>query len=102
MRSCDEFRHCLCAEWSVRELLDAAYPYRLDLDEDDAAFLERLRRWPAKDLKVRQINRLASLVRLTEFLPRDETVANLTLTSSTDAPASASDAREFGDYQRRP
>jgi hypothetical protein len=65
------------AEWSVRELLDTAYPYRADLDEDDAAFLERLCRWCATDLKVRQINRLAGLVRLTEFLPRDETVADV-------------------------
>ena len=51
-----------------------AYSYRKDLDEDDEAFLEELYNWRATDLKVRQINRLASLCRLTEILPRDEIV----------------------------
>ncbi len=66
------------SEWSVREMLDVAYPYRKDLDEDDETFLEQLDDWRATDLKVRQINRLASLCRLTEFLPRDEIVAEVT------------------------
>jgi hypothetical protein len=63
------------SEWSVREMLDVAYPYRKDVDEDDdEAFLEQLSRWGATHLKVRQINRLASLCRITESLPRDEIV----------------------------
>jgi hypothetical protein len=65
------------SEWSVWEMLDVAYPYRKDLDEDDEAFLEQLRNGRVCDLKVRQINRLANLCRLTEFLPRDEVVADV-------------------------
>jgi hypothetical protein len=63
--------------WSVREMLDVAYPYRKDLDEDDEIFLVQLYDWRATDLKVRQISRLASLCRFTEFLPRDEIVADV-------------------------
>jgi hypothetical protein len=65
------------SEWSVWEMLDVAYPYRKDLDEDDEAFLEQLRNWRVTDLKVRQISRLARLCRLAEFLPRDEIVADV-------------------------
>jgi hypothetical protein len=67
----------LYSEWSVREMLDVAYPYRKDVDEDDEAFLKQLHGWCATDLKVRQISRLASLCRLTELLPRDEIVADV-------------------------
>jgi len=63
------------SEHSVQELLDIAYPYRKDLDEDDEEFLEQIHRWRATDLKVRQISRLANLCRLTEALSRDKTVA---------------------------
>jgi hypothetical protein len=65
------------SEWSVQEMLDVAYPYRKDLDEDDEAFLDRLHKWCATDLKVRQISRLARLCRLTEFLPHDEMVTGV-------------------------
>jgi hypothetical protein len=65
------------SEWSIQEMLDVAYPYRKDLDEDDEAFLEQLHDRRATDLKVRQISRLARLCRLTEFLPRDEIVADV-------------------------
>ena len=47
------------------------------MDEDDEAFLEQLRNWRVTDLKVRQISRLARLCRLTEFLPRDQIVADV-------------------------
>jgi hypothetical protein len=82
-------------EWSVRELVAAAYPYRADLDEDDTALLEQLCRWRATDLKVRQINRLADLVRLTEFVPRDETVA--VVLRATRKPHSPEQVRDESD-----
>jgi hypothetical protein len=65
------------SEHSVQELLDIAYPYRKDLDEDGEEFLEQIYRWRATDLKVRQISRLASLCCLTEALPHDKTVADV-------------------------
>lgn len=79
------------SEQSVQELLDLAYPYRKDLDEDDEEFLEQIYRWGAKDLKVRQISRLASLCRLTEVLPRDKTVADVMRATRTNY------ADPFGD-----
>ena len=65
------------SECSVQELLNVAYQYRKDLDEDDEAYLEQLHNWRATDLKVRQISRLASICRLTEALQRDEIVAEV-------------------------
>jgi hypothetical protein len=65
------------SEWSVREMLDAAYPYRKDVDEDDESFLEQLHHWRVTALKVRQINRLANLCRVTEFLPHDQAVSDV-------------------------
>jgi hypothetical protein len=59
---------------SVQEMLNIAYPYRKDYDEDDEAFLEQLHDWRARDLKVRQISRLASLYRLTDPLQRADMV----------------------------
>ena len=65
------------SECSVQELLNVAYQYREDLDEDDEPYLEKLYKWRATDLKVRQISRLASICRLTEALQRDEIVAEV-------------------------
>jgi len=58
-------------------MLNIAYPYRKDCDEDDEAFLEQLHDWRATDLKVRQISRLASLYRLTDPLQRDDMVEDV-------------------------
>lgn len=86
------------SEHSVREMLDIAYPNRKDSDEDDEEFLEKLYRWRATNLKVRQISRLASLCRLTEALPRDETVADVLRATRGD------DTDPFGKegYETRP
>jgi hypothetical protein len=86
------------SEHSVQELLNIAYPYRKDLDEDDEEFLKKIHRWRATDLKVRQISRLASLCRLTEALPRDETVADVMRATRGD------DTDPFGKevYETRP
>ena len=65
------------SECSVPELLNVAYQYCKDFDEDDEAYLEQLHSWHATDLKVRQISRLASICRLTEALRRDEIVAEV-------------------------
>jgi hypothetical protein len=86
------------SEWSVREMLDVAYPYRGDLDEDDAVYLEQLCSWRATNLKVRQINRLAGFARLTEFLPRDETVADvLRATRKQDSSEPVGNANDQSD-----
>jgi hypothetical protein len=86
------------SEHSVQELVDIAYPYRKDLDEDAEEFLERIYRWRATDLKVRQISRLASLCRLTEALPRDETVADVIRAARGDG----NDPFGKEDYETRP
>jgi hypothetical protein len=65
------------SEHSVRELMDIAYPYRKDLDEDGEAFIEKLHRWRATKLRVRQIDRLAKMVRLSYLLSRDKDVAEV-------------------------
>jgi hypothetical protein len=65
------------SEHSVRELIDIAYPYPKDLDEDGEAFIEKLHRWRATKLRVRQIDRLAGIVRLSYLLPRDKEVAEV-------------------------
>jgi hypothetical protein len=80
-------------------MLDVTYPYRKDEDEDDEAFLEQLYGWRATDLKVRQINHLAGLCRLTEFLPRDEIVANVMRATrtqdSSEQPGGNSESNRF-------
>jgi hypothetical protein len=65
------------SECSVQELLNVAYQYCKDLDEDDEVYLQQLHDWCATDLKVRQISRLASICHLTEALQRDEIVAEV-------------------------
>jgi hypothetical protein len=65
------------SEHSVRELIDIAYPYPKDLGEDGEAFIEKLHRWRATKLRVRQIDRLAGIVRLSYLLPRDKEVAEV-------------------------
>jgi hypothetical protein len=49
--------------YTVLELVSIVYPARLDLDEPNQEFLEKVYRWNAKDLKVRQIALLAGICR---------------------------------------
>jgi hypothetical protein len=65
------------SERSVQELIGMAYEYRKDLNEDGEAFIEKLHRWRATKLRVRQIDWLASVVRLSYPLPRDQEVAEV-------------------------
>jgi hypothetical protein len=51
-------------DYSVQELLNIAYRFRFDLDEDGQEFLETLHRWRAVDLKRRQLKRLAGIARM--------------------------------------
>jgi hypothetical protein len=60
--------------YSVPEMLVIAYRYRADLDEDSEAFVERHCRRQPRTLRVRQINRLAAICRLTDDVGRDEEV----------------------------
>jgi hypothetical protein len=59
-------------EYNVQELLNIAYRFRLDLDEDAQEFLETVKRWNATALKRRQIRRLAGLARIFADVGRDE------------------------------
>jgi hypothetical protein len=60
------------AEYTIQELLKICYPHRADFDEDDEKFLEKLHRWGATDLKLRQVRRLARLCRCFERLELDQ------------------------------
>jgi hypothetical protein len=62
------------AGYTVPDLLAIAYPARFDLDEGSQEFVERVYRWNAKDLKVRQIRVLAAICRSFEDIPRDPDV----------------------------
>jgi hypothetical protein len=62
------------AGYTVSDLLAIAYPARFDLDEGSQEFVERLHRWNAKDLKVRQIRVLAAICRSFEDIPKDPDV----------------------------
>jgi hypothetical protein len=59
------------AGYSVTEMIEIAYRYRCDLDEDGQDFVEKLRRWAATELKRRQIQRLAAICRRSENIGRD-------------------------------
>jgi hypothetical protein len=59
---------------SVPELLEIVYRHRADLDDDSEAFIERHYRRGPRTLRVRQINRLAAICRLTDDIGRDEEV----------------------------
>ncbi|HWX78153.1 MAG TPA: hypothetical protein VNY32_11770 [Candidatus Acidoferrales bacterium] len=65
------------SEHSVQELIGMAHKYPKDLNEDGEAFIEKLHRWRATKLRVRQIARIASIVRLSYPLPRDKEVAEV-------------------------
>jgi hypothetical protein len=62
------------AGYTVPDLVAIVYPPRLDLDESSQEFVERIHRWKARDLKVRQIRLLAGLCRIFEDIPRDPDV----------------------------
>jgi hypothetical protein len=49
--------------YSIQELIAIAYPFRFDLGEDDQEFLEKLHKWRAIDLRLRQVRRLARICR---------------------------------------
>lgn len=61
--------------YTVPELITIAYPFRFDLGEDDQEYIEKLRRWGATDLKMRQVRRLASICRCFAGLQLDLDVA---------------------------
>jgi hypothetical protein len=56
---------------TVQELLRIAYSRLLDLDYEDQEFVKKLYGWNATDLKLRQINHLASICRIFEPVGRD-------------------------------
>lgn len=62
------------SEHSVPELIAIVYRHRADLDEDGEAFIERLHHESPTFLRVREIHRLAGLVRLSYSLPYDKDV----------------------------
>jgi hypothetical protein len=62
-------------DYTVPELIATAYPFRFDLGEDDQEYIEKLRRWGATDLKIRQVRRLASICRCFAGLQLDLDVA---------------------------
>ncbi len=66
------------AEQSVPELIAIAYRYCADLDEDSEAFINRLHDASPKWLRVREINRLAGIARLSHALPYDNDVQSVT------------------------
>jgi hypothetical protein len=68
---------------TVQELIQLAYPYRCDLDEDDQQFIERLHGWGASELKRRQIRRLAGICR--SFGELDADLDETAYLSSTEA-----------------
>lgn len=59
--------------YTVPELIAIAYPCRFDLDEDGQDFLEKLHRWDATELRLRQLRRLVGICRafVGLDLPRD-------------------------------
>jgi hypothetical protein len=62
------------SEHSVQEMVQIAYRYRADLDEDNEAFVEQVHKSRANWLRVREINRLAGIVRLSYALSYDKDV----------------------------
>jgi hypothetical protein len=60
--------------YTVPELMAIAYPARFDIDEGSQDFVEKLHRWNATELKVRQIAQLAGICRTFENIPRDPVV----------------------------
>jgi hypothetical protein len=72
------------AGYSVPELLAIAYPGRFDIG-DDQDFVEKVHRWNAKDLKVRQIRHLAGICRSFEDIPRDPDVEAVAKHTYADA-----------------
>jgi hypothetical protein len=62
------------AGYTVPDMVAIVYPARLDLDEPNQEFVEKIHRWNAKDLKVRQIRTLASICRCFEDIPKDPDV----------------------------
>jgi hypothetical protein len=62
------------SEHSVQEMVQIAYQYPADLDEDSEAFVREVHKSKATWLRVRGINRLAAIVRLSYALPYDKDV----------------------------
>jgi hypothetical protein len=56
-------------DYTIPELTKMAYPCRCDLGEDGQEFVDKVRRWNATDLKIRQARRLYSICRIFEPLP---------------------------------
>jgi len=75
------------AGYSVPELVAIVYPARFDLDEPNQEFVEKIHRWNAKDLKVRQIRLLAGICRSFEDIPRDLDVEAAAKHTYSDAEA---------------
>jgi len=73
--------------FSVPDLVSIAYPARLDLDEGSQEFVEKVYRWNAKDLKVRQIRSLAGICRCFEDIPKDPEVEAAAKQTFADAEA---------------
>lgn len=59
------------AGYSVPELIAIAYVSRFDFQEDELEFAEKVHRWGATHLKLRQIRSLASLCRRFENIGYD-------------------------------
>jgi hypothetical protein len=59
---------------TVKELLVMAQRYIADLDEGDQVFVRELIERRPKILRVRQINQLSNICRMTEDIGRDELV----------------------------
>jgi hypothetical protein len=62
------------SEHSVQEMVQIAYRYRVDLNEDSESFVEEVHKSKMTWLRVREINRLAGIVRLSYALPYDKEV----------------------------
>jgi hypothetical protein len=75
------------AGYTVPDLVAIVYPARLDLDEPNQEFVEKIHRWNAKDLKVRQIKTLAAICRCFEDIPRDPDVEAAAKYTYADANA---------------
>lgn len=65
------------SEHSVPDLIAIAYQFYADLDEDSEAFIKRLHDQAPTWLRVREIHRLAGLVRLSYDLPYDKDVQDV-------------------------
>jgi hypothetical protein len=63
--------------WSIAELVTIAHQYRADLAEEDEEFVLRLRERNPQYLRVRQLNRLAKIARLSEAIGRDDQVESV-------------------------